>query len=346
MCVSWCSCQARVTVPVGGAHDESCAPAGRRGSARPASISWSSRVAAARPQATTSVCTAGQRRLEVCGDLDVVEAGDRQVARAPRHRGRRRATARPSPSGRWRRPRRSAARRGRAGRAWPRAPDSAEKSASTQTPSGSPASRSAWLQAVAARAAVHHLRRAGDVRDVAVCPRPTGARRRHGCRVRRRRPRADWRARGCSPRCGADHHRREPELLEQRGPLVVDLEVGDEHAVDAALLHQPAVGRVVVLLGDLQQQRVPAGGQHRLETGDERGEERVGAQDLRRAGDHQADGERLGDRQRPGPRAGRPAERLRGLEDPRPGLRGDPRPAVQREGDGALGHARSASPRR
>ena len=53
------------------------------------------------------------------------------------------------------------------------------------------------------------------------------------------------------------------ELLEQRRTAVVDLEVGDEDAVHAALLHQPAVRRVVVVLGDLEQQRVPARRQRR-----------------------------------------------------------------------------------
>ena len=48
------------------------------------------------------------------------------------------------------------------------------------------------------------------------------------------------------------------ELLEECGTRVVDLQVGDEHAIHPALLGQPAVGRVVVLLGHLQQQRVPA----------------------------------------------------------------------------------------
>ena len=49
-----------------------------------------------------------------------------------------------------------------------RAPDSAEKSASTQMPSGSPASRQRPAPGLAAGAAVHHVQRAGDVRDAAV----------------------------------------------------------------------------------------------------------------------------------------------------------------------------------
>ena len=49
------------------------------------------------------------------------------------------------------------------------------------------------------------------------------------------------------------------QLLEQGGPVVVDLQVGDEHTVDPALLDQPAVGSVVVALGHLEQQCVSAG---------------------------------------------------------------------------------------
>ena len=48
------------------------------------------------------------------------------------------------------------------------APDSAEKSASMQTPSGSPASRERLAPGLAAGTAVHQVQRAGDVRDVAV----------------------------------------------------------------------------------------------------------------------------------------------------------------------------------
>ena len=62
-----------------------------------------------------------------------------------------------------------------------------------------------------------------------------------------------------------DDDGRQAELGEQRGTRVVDPEVGDEDAVDAALLGEPAVRGRVVVLGDLQQQRVPALGEHGLE---------------------------------------------------------------------------------
>ncbi len=54
-----------------------------------------------------------------------------------------------------------------------------------------------------------------------------------------------------------------PSSSSRAGPVVVDLEVGDEHTVDPAFLDQPAVGGVVVVLGHLQQQRVSAGRQTR-----------------------------------------------------------------------------------
>ena len=88
--------------------------AGRR------STSSSSRVAAARPQPMTSVRHGGQRGLDVRGELGVVVAGDGQLAgyvdAAPGGDGR----GRRSPSGRWRRRSRSAARPGPAARGWRR----------------------------------------------------------------------------------------------------------------------------------------------------------------------------------------------------------------------------------
>ena len=99
---------------------------------------------------------------------------------------------------------------------------------------------------------------------------------------------------------------------------------------------EPAVGGRVAVLGDHQQQRVLALGEHHLEPGDEGGEERVGPEDLGRPGDHEADGERLGDRQRPGPRARGPAQVGGDVQDPLPGVRGEPGPVVQREGDRTL----------
>ena len=55
---------------------------------------------------------------------------------------------------------------------------------------------------------------------------------------------------------GPDDDGRQPELGQQRGALVVDGQVGDQDAVDPALGGEPAVRRLVVALGDLEQQRV------------------------------------------------------------------------------------------
>ena len=141
---------------------------------------------------------------------------------------------------------------------------------------------------------------------------------------------------------GPDDDGRQSELGEQRGPLVVDGQVGDQDAVDAALGGEPAVRRLVVALGDLEQQRVAVLGEHRLQAGDERGEERVGAQRLGRPGHDQADGERLRHRQRAAAGARGPAQLAGHLEDPGPGGRGDAGTVVQRERDRALRHARGA----
>ena len=132
------------------------------------------------------------------------------------------------------------------------APDSAEKSDSTWAPGSSPASAERALPGVAPGAAVDHAQRAGDVGDPAVpeldqvLDRGLDA----GGVVD-----PDGRPEGLVER-GPDDDGRQPELGEQRGALVVDGQVGDQDAVDPALGGQPAVRRLVVALGDLEQQRV------------------------------------------------------------------------------------------
>ena len=56
----------------------------------------------------------------------------------------------------------------------------------------------------------------------------------------------------------SDDHRGQSELGEQGGPGVVDVQVGDEDAVDPALDGEPPVALVLgLVLGDhLQEQRV------------------------------------------------------------------------------------------
>ena len=129
-----------------------------------------------------------------------------------------------------------------------------------------------------------------------------------------------------------------PSSTRARGSGVVDAQVGEEHAVDAAVGREPAVA---VELGvgagrHLQHQRVATPGQHRLDAGDERGEERVGAEQLGLAGHHQTDRQRPLRRQRPGRGAGCPAELVRGRQDASPSRLGDARSTVQGERDRAL----------
>jgi hypothetical protein len=126
--------------------------------------------------------------------------------------------------------------------------------------------------------------------------------------------------------------------------LVVDPQVGEEDTVDAAVGGEPPVPRQLALAvrHDLQEQGLAERRKGRLDTGDEPGEERVRAEGLGRAGDHQPDRQRAGRRQGPGPVARGPAQLARGREDPVPGLGGDPRPSVERERHGALRDARQA----
>ena len=248
------------------------------------SISWRSRVAAARPQATTSVCTEvsdGWRCAEISMSSKPV------TDRSPRHRdttGRGRATARPSPSGRWRRPRRWAAPRGRAGRAWPGRPTRRRSPPRRRHPRAV-RRRQRLAPGVAARAAVHHLQRAGDVGDVAVSRDRRGARRRRGCRARRP-PRAPTGARGAAhPGAGPIITAGSPSSSSSAGRSSSTSRSVTKTPSTRALLHQPAVrrhGRPARRPGAAARGRAATG--HGLETGDEGGEERVGAQDLRRAG--------------------------------------------------------------
>ena len=209
--------------------------AGRPGAAPCAWISASSWVAAARPQATTSVATVVSERLQVGGDLHVVEPGDRELAGdrdAAGDRegqpGHRHQVVGVDDRRRWLG---EVEQRvgGRGARTRP------EKSASTQRSAGSPAACSASSQAARRERPCTIVTRAGDVRDAGV---PEGDEvldggpdaggvvdpERGGRVVLEGRP---------------DHHAGQPELGEQRRARVVDAEVGDEHAVDATLLGEP-----------------------------------------------------------------------------------------------------------
>ena len=243
------------------------------------SISSSSRVAAARPQATTSVLT-------------VVSGGWRWAASSMSSKPvtdispgtempRARASESPAVAIR------SLAKTTAVGRSarsssspMARAPDSAEKSASTHGPSGRPAAASAALQA---RRRERPWTRFWGPATCAMRVWPSSTR----WRTTERMPSAS----SChTADCGreaaigelrADQHARQAELLEQRRALVVHPEVREEDAVDAGLLGEPAVRDQVVVLGDLEQQRMSTGGERGLQARDERREEGVDAEDLR-----------------------------------------------------------------
>ena len=202
------------------------------------------------------------------------------------------------------------------------APPWAEKSDTTQGPR---AARPPAAHRPRPRAARHRAR----TRPVRPRGRCAGGRARRGARRRRRCPGGRRRRRTAAAAADAvraDPDRRQADLGEQRGAWVVDPQVGEEDTVDPAVGGEPPVARQLALAvrHDLQQQGLADRGQRRLDAGDEPGEERVRAEGLRRAGDDQADRERPGRRQGPGPVARRPAQLVRGGEDPVPGLGGHP----------------------
>ena len=102
----------------------------------------------------------------------------------------------------------------------------------------------------------------------------------------------------------ADHHRRQPHLLQHRHPGVVQAQVADEDAVDPPLAPPPPVERDLGLrVGDhLEHQRVRAGRQLRLDPADQLHEERFDAEGARRAAQRQAERVRAQRRRAPGPR--------------------------------------------
>ena len=202
---------------------------------------------------------------DVAGHRGERRAGGGQRARCPRSRSRtarqerrcrvrRRRQGPRSPSGRWRRRSRSAGRRGPAASGWrPTRPRRRSRPRRTG-PSG---------RFAACRVAAHASRRdrpctiwvgPDDVRDPGV---PLG----QEMLDRGDDPGAVVDTDGgpeCLRQCRAHDHRGESQLCEQRRTWVVDVEVGDEDAVDPALVAEPAVALLLALvLGhDLEQQGV------------------------------------------------------------------------------------------
>ena len=278
--------------------------------------------------------------MHVRGDLDVVEADDRQVVG---HNDPRAAAtpARPSPSGRCRRRSRSAARRVSSSRV-AAAPSSSLKSASTQTPRAGPPSRRAAPPL--RRSGVQHSLRAGDVGDPAVAQADQVVDR-DACLARRRPRRA---GRGTSPQRRADHHRGQAELLQHpaAGRRRRSTRKTPSTRSSAATGGTPASA-----LSSTTSSCSVTG----RDSPDSRPAMKAG-RTARRPGFGPA-GRSPARRERPdaaSARAGAGRQPAPGdLQDPLPGARRDPGPAVQRERHRALGHTgggrrrrSSAGPRR
>ena len=110
------------------------------------------------------------------------------------------------------------------------------------------------------------------------------------------------------------------------------------HTVDSSLADQPSVALELSGMGGdhLEHQGQAAFGEDRLDAGDEGRKERVDAQRLWVAGHDETDGEGTRDGQRAGRAARHPAKLVGALQDSGLGVLADPRPTVQREGDGSL----------
>ena len=196
----------------------------------------------------------GQRRLEVGGDLGVVEAGDGQVAGQLEAAGERRPTCRRWPSGRWRRRSRWAAPAGRAAPWWRR------RRPGPRSRTGCTAPRAGSRRAARRprpRAGRRRARTSSGPATWAMCRWPSSTR----CATAAAMPgRSSTATHGrlLPTQSGPIADRREPDLGEQRGPRVADPQVGEEDAVDPAVRGQPPVaGQLAVeVRHDLQEQRL------------------------------------------------------------------------------------------
>ena len=206
------------------------------------------------PQPMTSLHTVVEGRLDVGGQLGVLVAGDRELVRHGDAARRPRPRARRWPSGRWRRRSRWAGRPGRAASGWPRLRPRRRSRPRRTVPGASPAPARAAAQA--SRRDRPWTSSGGPATwAIRVCPSPTR------CSTAAAMPGAS-----STPTEGqrdlrqvrSDDHRGQSELGEQGGAGVVDVQVGEEDAVDAALDAEPAVALVLgVVLGDhLEEQRV------------------------------------------------------------------------------------------
>ena len=240
----------------GGSDDEAAAAAGRCCPRTVPSTAAISALGRGRAPRVGVGAHGGQRRLEVGGDLGVVEAGDGQVAGQLEAAGERLPTSRRWPSGRWRRRSRSAAPAGRAAALVASAPPWAEKSDRMHGPSGRLALRSAPAQA--SRRETPCTNASGPA-TCAMCRWPSSTR----CATAAAMPgRSSTATHGrlLPTQSGPIQTAGSPVSASSAGRGSSDPQVGEEDAVDPAVRGEPPVaGQLAVeVRHDLQEQRLAA----------------------------------------------------------------------------------------
>ena len=138
----------------------------------------------------------------------------------------------------------------------------------------------------------------------------------------------------------AERHGRQPQCLQQRDPRVLGEDVGQQDTVHPTVGGEPAIasGLRRGVGRDLQDQREVSLGELELDSGDERGEERVRGQQPGGSGDDQPDRVRAPGRKCPGAEVRPPAELVGRAEDALARGWRDAGAAVQREGHRTLAH--------
>ena len=207
------------------------------------------------------------------------------------------------------------------------APDSrGEVGLDAEVASGSPASRSAPRPGRRGGSAPCTIDCGpGDVGDARCARGRRGARRRRRCRGASSTPSAG--AGGVGRRAGPTIDGRQAELGEQRGARVVDAQVGEEDAVDAALLRR-AGGRSAAssCSATCSSSACPRSESTVSSPAMKDGKNGSAREDLGRPGDHQADGQRPARPTAPGPAgSGVQPSSSATVQDPLPGVRRDAR---------------------
>ncbi len=160
------------------------------------------------------------------------------------------------------------------------------------------------------------------------------------------------RRKGAAAAWFADRDGPEVQLADELQARVVTPKVGQEDAVDPPFAGQPPIGighGDLVVMDDLQHQRVSDRGELRLDAGDETREERVRAKERRIAGQDEPHREGFRAAHRTGTDAWPPAELVGGGDDPLACALGDASLSAYRERNGAVrdaGQARHVLDRR